>query len=177
MFAGEQAEGGVDGPLNGKSLHSILPQIRGEEEARSDIIYHLNTIFFLRVYGKPLFYIIIIWLGKYVFSHSLDLPLLPPLTPILHLSHLHLFPHALGWVNEHVHSFLALGPPFLGAPKALRAVLTGDCMGLEVRFLEESVMLRLIPNAYLYCLLYSCSPTTSIFSICRSALHFLFYFF
>eukprot|EP00211_Chloroparvula_japonica_P000658 CAMPEP_0119157688 /NCGR_PEP_ID=MMETSP1310-20130426/52882_1 /TAXON_ID=464262 /ORGANISM="Genus nov. species nov., Strain RCC2339" /LENGTH=1683 /DNA_ID=CAMNT_0007150307 /DNA_START=39 /DNA_END=5090 /DNA_ORIENTATION=+ len=42
-----------------------------------------------------------------------------------------------GWVDENVHAFLALGPPFLGAPKAIRACLSGDCMGLEVFLTPE----------------------------------------
>ena len=46
-----------------------------------------------------------------------------------------------GWVDAHVHAFLALGPPFLGAPKAMRAVLTGDTMGLDVFLTPEEAQL------------------------------------
>eukprot|EP01105_Mastigella_eilhardi_P020016 TRINITY_DN4741_c0_g1_i1.p1 TRINITY_DN4741_c0_g1~~TRINITY_DN4741_c0_g1_i1.p1 ORF type:complete len:1062 (-),score=244.48 TRINITY_DN4741_c0_g1_i1:53-3190(-) len=35
------------------------------------------------------------------------------------------------WIKDHIHTFLAVGPPFLGAPKALRGVITGDRLGLE----------------------------------------------
>jgi len=36
------------------------------------------------------------------------------------------------WCEKHVHAFLALGAPFLGAAKTLRTVLFGDSMGLDV---------------------------------------------
>ena len=36
-----------------------------------------------------------------------------------------------GWLDENVHAFLAMGPPFLGASKTLRAVVSGDCCSLE----------------------------------------------
>ena len=36
-----------------------------------------------------------------------------------------------GWTDKNVHAFLALGPPFLGASKSVRAVITGDCCGLD----------------------------------------------
>uniref|UniRef100_A0A7S4K8A7 Phospholipid:diacylglycerol acyltransferase n=1 Tax=Paramoeba aestuarina TaxID=180227 RepID=A0A7S4K8A7_9EUKA len=45
-----------------------------------------------------------------------------------------------GFVRENVHAFLAMGPPFLGAPKAMRAVLTGDCMGLEMFLTPEEAV-------------------------------------
>ena len=36
------------------------------------------------------------------------------------------------WLEKHVHAFLAMGAPFLGSSKAIRTVLCGDAMGLEV---------------------------------------------
>jgi len=36
-----------------------------------------------------------------------------------------------GWTDDNIHAFLALGPPFLGATKPVRAVISGDCCGLE----------------------------------------------
>ena len=39
------------------------------------------------------------------------------------------------WMDQHIQAFLALGAPFLGSSKALRTVLCGDAMGLEVLFL------------------------------------------
>jgi hypothetical protein len=41
------------------------------------------------------------------------------------------------WIDENIHAFLALGPPFLGAPKSVRAVISGDCMGLEMFLTDE----------------------------------------
>lgn len=41
------------------------------------------------------------------------------------------------WLNKYVHAFLAMGPPFLGAPKSVRAVISGDTMDLEVFLTEE----------------------------------------
>jgi hypothetical protein len=38
------------------------------------------------------------------------------------------------FLEENVHAFLALGPPFLGAPKTIRSLIVGDAMGLEVEF-------------------------------------------
>mmetsp|Transcript_31741 Transcript_31741/g.49648 ORF Transcript_31741/g.49648 Transcript_31741/m.49648 type:complete len:702 (-) Transcript_31741:47-2152(-) len=36
------------------------------------------------------------------------------------------------WIDTNLHAYLALGPPFLGAPKSCRSVLSGDTMDLEV---------------------------------------------
>eukprot|EP01094_Clydonella_sp_ATCC50884_P022494 TRINITY_DN5186_c0_g1_i2.p1 TRINITY_DN5186_c0_g1~~TRINITY_DN5186_c0_g1_i2.p1 ORF type:complete len:1026 (-),score=294.33 TRINITY_DN5186_c0_g1_i2:182-3052(-) len=36
------------------------------------------------------------------------------------------------FIDEHIHAFMALGPPFLGAPKLLRGSVTGDAMGLDM---------------------------------------------
>ena len=41
------------------------------------------------------------------------------------------------WVDTNIHAFFALGPPFLGATKTVRAVVSGDCMGLEVFLTPE----------------------------------------
>ena len=41
------------------------------------------------------------------------------------------------WIDENVHAFFALGPPFLGATKTIRAVVSGDCMGLDVFLTNE----------------------------------------
>ena len=42
-------------------------------------------------------------------------------------------------MESHIHSFLAVNPPFLGAPKALRTVLVGGTFGLEM-FLTSAEM-------------------------------------
>ena len=36
------------------------------------------------------------------------------------------------WCDTHIHAFLPIGPPFLGAPKALRTTLFGDSFGLDL---------------------------------------------
>lgn len=41
------------------------------------------------------------------------------------------------WIDENIHAFFALGPPFLGATKTVRAVVSGDCMGLEAFLTNE----------------------------------------
>ena len=50
------------------------------------------------------------------------------------------------WIKRNIHAFLAMGPPFLGSSKAVRTVLTGDTMGLEV-FLTEKEALFLVRKA------------------------------
>ena len=46
------------------------------------------------------------------------------------------------WIDENIHAFLAVGAPFLGAPKTVRSIVSGDQMGLEVFLtLEESRVL------------------------------------
>eukprot|EP01105_Mastigella_eilhardi_P026475 TRINITY_DN7707_c0_g2_i2.p1 TRINITY_DN7707_c0_g2~~TRINITY_DN7707_c0_g2_i2.p1 ORF type:complete len:861 (-),score=134.88 TRINITY_DN7707_c0_g2_i2:51-2633(-) len=35
------------------------------------------------------------------------------------------------WLESHVESFVAVGPPFLGAPKALRSLVSGDRLGID----------------------------------------------
>lgn len=51
---------------------------------------------------------------------------------------LHWVSHAHpSFLAEHIHAFLALGPPFLGAPKTIRSLIVGDAMGLEVSIQEK----------------------------------------
>lgn len=40
------------------------------------------------------------------------------------------------WINRHIHTFMPVGGPHLGAPKACRAVVSGDKMGLDT-FLND----------------------------------------
>lgn len=35
------------------------------------------------------------------------------------------------WISDHIHTWLAVGAPFLGAPKTVRGVITGDKLGLD----------------------------------------------
>eukprot|EP01052_Picozoa_sp_SAG31_P006807 SAG31_NODE_317_length_17813_cov_5.788585_14_plen_463_part_00 len=46
------------------------------------------------------------------------------------------------WLAKYLHGILPIGGPFLGAPKSLRAVLSGDTMGLDM-FLNDEEMLTL----------------------------------
>jgi hypothetical protein len=41
------------------------------------------------------------------------------------------------WIDEHIDTYVPVGGPHLGAPKALRSFITGDKMGLET-FLSDS---------------------------------------
>ena len=44
------------------------------------------------------------------------------------------------WIDQHVHAQLALGGPFLGAPKTVRGLITGDALGLDMFLvMEESI--------------------------------------
>jgi Lecithin:cholesterol acyltransferase len=43
------------------------------------------------------------------------------------------------WLNEHVHSFVAIGAPWLGAPKAIRALISGESFGLDA-FLDPELL-------------------------------------
>jgi len=36
-----------------------------------------------------------------------------------------------GWIDKYVHTYMPVGAPHLGAPKALRSIVSGDKMGLE----------------------------------------------
>lgn len=47
------------------------------------------------------------------------------------------------WIERHVYGFVAVGAPFLGAPKGLRCLSSGDRMGLEM-FLNEEEGLQFI---------------------------------
>jgi len=46
------------------------------------------------------------------------------------------------WVDKYVHTYMPVGAPHLGAPKAMRASLTGDKMGLDT-FLGDSEALAM----------------------------------
>lgn len=46
------------------------------------------------------------------------------------------FPGGRQWISDHIHSWFAVGPPFLGAPKAIRGVVSGDKLGLDT-FLSD----------------------------------------
>ncbi|KAH3757413.1 Lecithin:cholesterol acyltransferase [Pelomyxa schiedti] len=35
------------------------------------------------------------------------------------------------WIDDHIHEFIAVGAPFLGAPKTIRSLCTGDRFGLD----------------------------------------------
>ena len=34
------------------------------------------------------------------------------------------------WIDKHLQTLIAVGPPWLGAPKAIRTILAGDSLGL-----------------------------------------------
>ena len=44
--------------------------------------------------------------------------------------------HGREWIDKHVHLLMPLGGPFLGAPKSVRGLLSGERLGLEA-FLSE----------------------------------------
>jgi pimeloyl-ACP methyl ester carboxylesterase len=39
------------------------------------------------------------------------------------------------WIDRNVEQFIAVGPPWVGAPKVVRALMTGDSMGLPTQVL------------------------------------------
>ena len=41
------------------------------------------------------------------------------------------------WIDQYIHTYIPVGAPHLGAPKALRSLITGDKMGLDA-FLSDS---------------------------------------
>eukprot|EP00009_Paramoeba_aestuarina_P000165 CAMPEP_0201510756 /NCGR_PEP_ID=MMETSP0161_2-20130828/3327_1 /ASSEMBLY_ACC=CAM_ASM_000251 /TAXON_ID=180227 /ORGANISM="Neoparamoeba aestuarina, Strain SoJaBio B1-5/56/2" /LENGTH=316 /DNA_ID=CAMNT_0047905985 /DNA_START=416 /DNA_END=1367 /DNA_ORIENTATION=+ len=41
------------------------------------------------------------------------------------------------WINKNIHAFLAIGAPFLGAPKSIRSVVSGDRLDLDVFLTPE----------------------------------------
>uniref|UniRef100_A0A061RJR3 Lecithin:cholesterol acyltransferase n=1 Tax=Tetraselmis sp. GSL018 TaxID=582737 RepID=A0A061RJR3_9CHLO len=45
------------------------------------------------------------------------------------------------WVQKHVHTFLAVGAPFLGAPMSVRSTISGDYMGLEAFLNSQEALL------------------------------------
>ena len=45
------------------------------------------------------------------------------------------------WLNLHIHTYMPVGAPHLGAPKALRGVIDGDKMGLEAFLSDEEGLL------------------------------------
>ena len=49
---------------------------------------------------------------------------------------IHVGPH---WAHEHIEGWTALGSPFLGAPKVLRTLFSGDAMGLELILQPQEV--------------------------------------
>ena len=48
--------------------------------------------------------------------------------------------HQQEWIDRNIYAFLALGAPFLGSPKAMRTVLFGDSMGLEMFLTQEEAL-------------------------------------
>eukprot|EP01105_Mastigella_eilhardi_P028779 TRINITY_DN972_c0_g1_i2.p1 TRINITY_DN972_c0_g1~~TRINITY_DN972_c0_g1_i2.p1 ORF type:complete len:804 (-),score=186.18 TRINITY_DN972_c0_g1_i2:89-2500(-) len=44
------------------------------------------------------------------------------------------------WIDEHVFSFIAVAAPFLGTPKMLRALCTGDKLGLETLLRKQDAL-------------------------------------
>jgi len=45
------------------------------------------------------------------------------------------------WISEHIHTWVAVGPLFLGAPKSVRATISGERMGLEAFLFEDEGVL------------------------------------
>jgi len=44
------------------------------------------------------------------------------------------------WIDENIHAHMALGAPFLGAPKSVRGLLSGDALGLESFLLMQEAL-------------------------------------
>lgn len=44
------------------------------------------------------------------------------------------------WIDKHIHTYLPVGAPHLGAPKALRSVVAGDKMGLDAFLSDEEAL-------------------------------------
>jgi hypothetical protein len=45
------------------------------------------------------------------------------------------------WINAHIHTYMPVGAPHLGAPKALRSIITGDKMGLEAFLSQQDALI------------------------------------
>ena len=43
-----------------------------------------------------------------------------------------------GWCKKYIHGFIALAAPYLGAPKMVRAIITGDALGLDVVLVSKA---------------------------------------
>eukprot|EP00211_Chloroparvula_japonica_P003813 CAMPEP_0119135150 /NCGR_PEP_ID=MMETSP1310-20130426/18732_1 /TAXON_ID=464262 /ORGANISM="Genus nov. species nov., Strain RCC2339" /LENGTH=730 /DNA_ID=CAMNT_0007126009 /DNA_START=45 /DNA_END=2237 /DNA_ORIENTATION=+ len=57
--------------------------------------------------------------------------------------------HSPGWCETYVQSFLAMGAPFLGAPKVVRSVVSGDQLGLDMFLLLKEGLAMARANASL----------------------------
>ncbi len=131
-------KGGPSWPLNGLSRYSVFSQLVWEEWARSA---HIDSSL-VAICSDEFNFIEFnfIWVNNhisltgFVDEHihaflAMGFFIIIPRFPFFSFDPLSLhFP--LTWPINFV--CLSIGPPFLGAPKALRAVIGGDCMGLEV---------------------------------------------
>lgn len=45
------------------------------------------------------------------------------------------------WISDHIHTWVAVGPLFLGAPKSVRATMSGERMGLDAFLFEDEGIL------------------------------------
>jgi len=45
------------------------------------------------------------------------------------------------WLDTHIHSWIAVGAPLLGAPKAIRGVISGDALGLEAFITQPEALM------------------------------------
>lgn len=55
---------------------------------------------------------------------------------------IHRFPKGQEWLDRYVHTFFAVGAPWLGAPKSIRGLVCGDKMGLDAFMsMQEARML------------------------------------
>lgn len=44
------------------------------------------------------------------------------------------------WIDKHIHTYMPVGGPHLGAPKAIRSAISGDKMGLEAFLKDEEAL-------------------------------------
>ncbi|KAH3743809.1 Lecithin:cholesterol acyltransferase [Pelomyxa schiedti] len=49
-------------------------------------------------------------------------------------------PEGQQWLDSHIHTFIAVGAPFLGAAKPIRALCTGDRLGLDALLSNEDAI-------------------------------------